>query len=172
MVANKFADGEAIVFYVDAGFWLNRFGARYFRHYLSKISEETPFLIFERLDNKEQQSTKKAVFEELGVEELKDTHPIMAGAFGVLINQLSRKVIDEWRNICLAKPYLIDQSPTPSGQEFPEYEANRNEQGVFSLLLKKYQCFNSFSAEHILPEVNTSFEAMSQYPFIAARSKT
>jgi hypothetical protein len=57
------------------------------------------------------------------------------------------------------------------GPEYPGFEANRNDQGVLSLLLKKGNCFTAFPGQHILPEMNASYLDMKDSPIIAMRDK-
>lgn len=159
------------VFWIDAGSWINRFGVSYYKRYLSVLSDEKPFVVFEDTYHKQTYSAKRDVFHELDAYEYVHTRPIMAGIFGFRVNDLSRRVLLEWQNTCLAKPKLLDQSPSVSGEEFPGHQANRHDQGIFSLLLKKYDCYTSFPTDHILPENHNSYLEMFQYPFIAMRDR-
>lgn len=164
-------DGQ-IVFWIDSGTWINRFGVTVFKRYLAALTDEKPFVVFERLDHKETYSTKRGVFHALDAYAYVDTHPIMAGIFGFKVNALSRSVLAAWRNTCLTNPKLLDQSPCDAGPEFPGHQANRHDQGIFSLLLKKQGCHTTFSAEHILPELHDSYLEMAAYPFVAMRDRS
>jgi hypothetical protein len=162
---------SSIIFYIDSGSWINRFGFSRLQEYLAMISDEKPFLVFERRDYVESQSSKRDVFEVLNAHEYADKHPIMAGIFGFKVSDLSRSIVNQWRDICFSHLSLLDQTKSLSGPEYANYEANRNDQGIFSLILKKNNCFNSVSAEEILPELHPSYLDMSRSPFIAMRDR-
>jgi hypothetical protein len=161
-----------VVFWIDSGCWINRFGMAHYLKYLEAISEEKPFVVFERTGHAERRSVKRDVFHHLGAEEFIDTPPLMAGVFGFRVTAVSREVIAHWYKECAENTHLIDQTPSATGDEYPGFERNRNDQGVFSLLLKKYKCYTSFPAEHILPEEHPSYLDLSPYPFIAMRDQT
>lgn len=171
MIANNPDFDGSIVFWIDSGTWINRFGADMLKTYIKSISDEKPFVVFENLSHKETFSTKRDVFDALDAYELINTHPIMAGIFGFKVNSISRSVLSSWINTCASNPLLIDNSPSRSGEEFKGHQMNRHDQGVFSVILKKNDCYNSFSAEHILPELHESYLSMAHYPFVAMRDR-
>ena len=163
-------DGK-ILFWVDSGCWINRFGLKTYVRYLEAMTEEKPFVVFERGDFKERQCVKRDVFYHLDAERFIDTAPLMAGIFGFRVNDLSRAVISRWYTECSENVRLIDESPSRIGPEYPGFESNRNDQGVLSLLLKKSGCYTAFPGEHILPEMNTSYLDMKDSPLIAMRDR-
>jgi hypothetical protein len=160
-----------IIFWVDAGCWINRFGLPTYVKYLEAMTEERPFVAFERGDYKELQCVKRDVFYHLDAERFLHTAPLMAGVFGFRINEISRAVVARWYAECSEDVRLIDESVSRVGPEWPGFESHRNDQGVFSLLLKKADCYTAFPGEHILPEMNKSYLAMKDYPLIAMRDK-
>jgi hypothetical protein len=164
-------DGK-IVFWVDSGSWINRMGLSEYVKYQEVMTDEKPFVVFEREDYEERQCVKRDVFHHLDAEMYINTPPLMAGIFGVRVNKLSRSIISRWYEESSRNIHLIDESPSTTGPEYPGFESNRNDQGVLSLLLKKSACYTKFSGGHILPELHESYLAMTQYPFIAMRDRS
>jgi hypothetical protein len=162
----------AVIFWVDSGSWINRFGLALFEQYLQVLTPQKPFIVFERSDYRERQCVKRSVFHHLGAEEFVDTPPFMAGIFGCFINDISRSLVRDWFEVCSGNLHLIDQSASLDGAEYEGFEANRNDQGPFSLLLKKRRCYNVFPGQHILPEMNDSYLSMRDFPLIAMRDKS
>jgi len=171
LVANMSELSNCIIWYLDAGCWINKFGLNIYKRYLSAISDAKPFICFERIDYIELQCVKRDVFVKLNALEYARTHPIMAGVFGFKLNFMPHTIISEWCNQSFNNPELLTQLPSVSGAEFSEYEVNRNDQGLFSLIVKKNKCYNSFSAEHILPELHNSYLEMYKYPFYRYATK-
>ena len=163
---------DKIVFWVDSGSWINRMGLSEYVKYRESMTDDKPFVVFEREDYHERQCVKRDVFHHLDAEMFINTPPLMAGIFGFKVNDLSRSIIARWYEECSRNIHLIDESPSKSGPEYPGFEANRNDQGVFSLLLKKWDCYSRFPGGHILPELHESYLAMTQYPFIAMRDRS
>jgi hypothetical protein len=160
------------VFWIDSGSWINRFGISIYLKYLEALSDGKPFVVFEREDHTERRSVKRDVFHHLQAEQFIDTPPLMAGIFGFRVNAMSREVVSRWYQECSQNRNLIDQTPSVVGEEHPEFEKNRHDQGVFSLLLKRSECYTAFPAEHILPELHVSYLDMCEYPFVAMRDQT
>ena len=161
-----------IVFWVDSGCWINRFGMSHYLKYLESLSDAKPFVVFERVGSAERMSVKRDVFHHLQAEQFIDTPPLMAGVFGFRVNSLSREVVSRWYQECAQNTNLIDPTPSATGEEYPDFQKNRNDQGVFSLLLKKSGCYTAFPADHILPEIHASYLDLWPYPFIAMRDQT
>ena len=164
-------DGK-IIFWVDSGSWINRMGLSEYIRYQEALTDDKPFVVFEREDYEERQCVKRDVFQHLDAEMYLKTPPLMAGIFGFKVNKLSRSIIARWYEECSTNIHLIDESPSRSGPEYPGFEANRNDQGTFSLLLKKAGCFTAFPGEHILPELHGSYLDMTRYPFVAMRDRS
>lgn len=171
VVASNPEHDDKIIFWVDGGCWINRFGLKTYVRYLAAMTDEKPFVVFERGDYKERQCVKREVFYHLDAERFVDTAPIMAGVFGFRVNERSRAIIARWYRECADNVRLIDESRSKVGPEYPGFEAHRNDQGVFSLLLKKGECYTAFPGQHILPEMNTSYLDMKDSPIIAMRDK-
>lgn len=161
-----------IVFWIDTGCWINRFGMPHYLKYLEALSDDKPFVVFEHPELFERYVIKRDVFHHFQAEQFIDTQPLMAGIFGFRVNARSRELISRWYQECAQNINLIDQTPSVSGDEHPDYRRNRNDQGVFSLLMKKSGCYTAFSAGHILPEVHDSYLDLWPYPFIAMRDQT
>lgn len=171
LASNPEFEGRTI-FWLDSGCWINRFGMSHYLKYLRAMSPEKPFVVFERDGHIERTSVKRDVFHHLQAEHFIDTAPLMAGVFGFKVNPLSREVISRWYHDCAQNIRLIDQTPSVTGEEHPGFHRNRNDQGVFSLLLKRFGCYTAFPAKHILPEEHPSYLDLSPYPFIAMRDQT
>lgn len=170
-IANDPAYASATVFWIDSGCWINRFGLPNYLSYVESLTDEKPFVVFERGDYQERQCVKRDVFYHLDAERFLHTAPLMAGVFGFKVNELSRSIISRWYTESSQNVHLIDNAPSRSGEEYPGFESNRNDQGVFSLLLKKSGCYTAFPGQHILPELHSSYLEMKEFPIIAMRDK-
>jgi len=170
-VASNLQHDGKVMFWIDAGSWINRFGLPTYVRYVEALTEEKPFIVFERDDYKERQCVKRDVFFHLDAERFAETPPLMAGVFGCRLNDLSRAVLARWYRECSTNVHLIDESPSRTGPEYSGFESNRNDQAVFSLLLKKSGCYTAFPGSHILPEMNSSYLDMKDSPIIAMRDR-
>ena len=171
-IANNPEFEGRIVFWLDAGCWINRFGKAHYLKYLEVLTDAKPFAVFERAGHTEWMTVKRDVYHHLQATEFMDTPPLMAGVFGFRVNPLSREVVSRWYEECSQNINLIDNTPSVSGDEHPDFRDNLHDQGVFSLLLKKFACYTAFPAEHILPEKHGSYLDLWPYPFIAMRDQT
>ena len=171
IASNPEFDGR-IVFWIDSGCWINRFGMSQYLKYLEALSDERSFVVFERIGHTERLSVKRDVFYHLQAEQFIDTPPLMAGVFAFRANSISREILSRWYQECAQNINLIDNTPSVTADEYPDFQKNRNDQGVFSLLLKKSGSYTAFPADHILPEAHASYLDLWQYPFVAMRDQT
>jgi hypothetical protein len=77
----------------------------------------------------------------LNVHKYLDTNQYQAGANLYKINQITRRFINEWYEIC-CDYHMIDDSLSIN-KELESFIEHRHDQSVFSLLSKKYNIFNT-----------------------------
>ena len=89
--------------------------------------------------------TKRDIFIELGCDHEKywNSNQHQGGVFMFLKCDKVMKIIEEWKYFS-EKYNLIDNSPSKN-QNFPEFQCNRNDQSLLSLLIKKHQILSKVS---------------------------
>lgn len=91
----------------------------------------------------EKQWTKGDIFAHFGVldnPKFIESPQIKATAIFMKKSPFTLQLINEWLEIIYNHFYLVDDSPsiTPN---YPEFRENRHDQSIFSMLMKKYDCF-------------------------------
>ena len=130
---NRSNDGD-IIFYSDA--------ASYFIKPMNEIFlsiEENGIVCFEMSGHHtEGRWTRSDVIRELGfdLELIKNTEQRMASFIGLVNNEYSRNIIDEYLSYC-SRPELIMDIPN-SDDQLPEFIEHRHDQSIWSLLTKKH----------------------------------
>lgn len=123
-------------------------GCEFFPQYADKLRvamdllQESNVVCFELVGHKERQWTKGDIFKHFGVldnAEYTDTWQIKGGVSFIKKTQKSIEIIQEWLDVFSNHFELVadSKSITPN---YPEFKANRHDQSIFSILMKKHKC--------------------------------
>ena len=128
-----------ILLYLDAGCYFNRLGVNEFDRYVKLLCANDGFLGFNTgaADTSEKTYTKRDLFKLLECEspEYTDSMQIASGLFLIRKNKLSVNLINEYVRVSMVE-HCLDDTPSLS-PNYPEYWNHKNDQSVFSLLVKK-----------------------------------
>ena len=158
-IINESNENDIIV-YADAGCEININCKEKLNEYVNILKKsDTPIIVFEMPQHLEKAWTKKdtLIYLDCDTDNIINTGQIYATWFMYRNCNHTRKIINEWYDICSNNYYLIDDSPSVNSN-YPEFIENRHDQSIFSLLCKKYGCikFNDEikSDDPILPVRN------------------
>jgi len=164
-------DGDYLI-YCDAGCKLNFQGEQRLMEYLDIVIEnETGILLFKQDGDNEKCWTKGDLFEYFSVtqdREITDTPQMFAGIIIIRKNELSKRFVNEWFNICHNHYDLLNDKPSKV-VNFAEFIQHRYDQSVISVLSKIYKCA-------ILPltevrSINGDWSDYTNIPILVTRSK-
>ena len=136
---NKLKNGD-IILYCDSGCEILKSEKRYLLEYIEEV-KKYKILAHVLYVTNEYGFSKMDLILKLGMTNYNEVYfcQIEAGVILLEVNDLTRKLIKEWYDICSDYHY-IDDSPSINKNVFFFYE-HRHDQSVFSLLIKKYKLF-------------------------------
>ena len=130
-------EGDFLI-YVDIGITLNKHAKKNFHDLLSLAQSSDHGTVCFHTGHKEKTFCVKEIFEHLECsdnETLKDTFQFIAGILIFHKNKNLINLIDEWCDIAYNNPMLFTDELADGNQDF-EFEENRHDQAVFSVLRK------------------------------------
>jgi len=133
----KMNDGDILV-YADAGCKINKNGKARFLEYIELLNnnEDDYGVISFQLDHEEYKYTKKKIFEYFNCTDvMKNSYQFLATVQIIKVNKHSRELIKNWSEI--SSNYELINNDL-SENECTEFRDNRNDQSIFSILVKIY----------------------------------
>lgn len=129
VVLEAMKKGYKYVAYCDAG---SKF-SKPVEYYVSNMEKD--FIVFST-PNKEICWTKRSVLVEMDCDQeiYKETNQIAATCFIVKNNEESRRIVEDWLNLCERRELITDEITMENYKEFCEH---RHDQSLFSLVMKK-----------------------------------
>jgi hypothetical protein len=163
-------DGDVIL-YMDSGCQFNYDAVDRLKFYYEKTLEfggvyfrlTFPELMFTKMD------TYKRVFPDKGEngEELQNCATTMM----LKVSEENKKFIDEWYSICTEDSYRFVDDSESKCENSEMFVDHRHDQSIFSLLVKKYNCFYGLDDETYWPK-NEWKEKSVNYPIWATRNRS
>jgi len=142
---DKLNDGDILV-YCDSGSTLikNEHTIKLFNQYIDDVKKtQSGIVVF--YGNKtwiEKNWTKGDVFSFFDIslqDELVETPQVEAGVVIICKNLISKKIIEEWDEICVKKSHLLDDMDSLE-KNHEQFIQNRHDQSILSILCKKNDC--------------------------------
>lgn len=168
-IMDRMEEGDYLV-YADAGCTLNSRGIPRLKEYLCMVEESLCGVLGFDQHFREAEWTKAdlfAYFDVLGIDKYMN-HGQVAGTCIILQKKPdSQKVIDEWFYIMHFHHDLATDSPSKIPNA-PNFQENRHDQSVFSLLMVKYGGVE-LPVEEIFTEGD--WEELKDYPIWATRKR-
>jgi hypothetical protein len=157
-----------ILIYADAGCFLNSQGMQRLVEYTDMVkNSEFGVLVFQMKHLAEKMYTKKETLDYFNADlETLDSGQIVGGIIILRKCKHSLKIINEWKEIT-ANYNLINDKRDPTIQ-FKEFIDHRNDQSVFSLLIKKHGAVILNDETYFYPNW---MEDGEKYPIWATRIK-
>lgn len=152
-------NSEDILVYSDAGFTINKNGAKRFEEYIDIVKNGEHGILSFQLSHTEKKYTKGDIFEYFDAFDLSETRQLVGGLFILRKTDYTSELIRAWFDTCNRMRNLIDDSESivENDKDFIE---NRHDQSIFSIIRKK-------RGTHILPD--ESFSGLKYprdaYPF-------
>jgi hypothetical protein len=136
------SDGD-ILLYLDAGCEIDNDEKQYLIDLIEKLEniKNNKFIIGTNGCGVVKNWCKMDLIIRLNVNKYLDTNQHQAGANLYIINQITRRFINEWYEIC-CDYHMIDDSISIN-KELESFIEHHHDQSVFSLLSKKYNIFNT-----------------------------
>lgn len=190
LAMNSISDGE-IMCYCDAGFHLNFNGAEHLKRYFAPIQRNEVDLVAFSHDKSLlgciEQSSELPVFKEFmytkgdmldfwsarGQLESTHTPQYASGLFFMKKSENTLKLLRQWKETALSKPYLFDDSPSTS-PNIHGFIENRHDQSYFSLMCKNsnHVAFSAFEFWYPRgPNLIADWRIISNFPFHARRDR-
>ncbi len=168
-VLSKLNEGD-ILLYMDVGSHLNIGGKKRLLEYFDLVEKsETGILAFRSPNHLDSKFTKMDVFDYLGVADNEFfTHTTQIEAGHIIIRKCEKSVaiIEEWLQVFCDNFDLATDKPSILSN-FPNFQSARHDQGIFSILGKKYN-ITTLSTDETW---STDWSTMVNYPFQARRDK-
>lgn len=135
-------ENDDILIYADTGCEFIPYARN---NLLSKLAilQEHDIVGFKMNGLLERQWSKADIFEHFGVlhnPAFTDTPQIKATSIFMKKSYKTMQIIQEWLDIFYNHFHLVDDSPSKI-QNYDDFIENRHDQSIFSMLLKKYNCF-------------------------------
>lgn len=176
-----------IINYVDVGCHIIKKNSKNFNQYISFIKKEKNWILpFQYNTNlkysiknisfpnrDERKYTKGDLLEHFNFYnnyKITDTPQFWAGCFFIKKTDLSINFLQEWMNIFDNNFQLIDDSPSIK-KNLAEFQENRHDQSVYSLLCKKYNLtgFSAYECEWAYLNNERTWQHNKDFPILAKR---
>jgi hypothetical protein len=140
-IINESNENDIIV-YADVGCLIDIENKNKFHEYINILNNsDVGIIVYEMPWYSEKQWTKRDTLKYMNSdnEDILNSGQIFATWFMYKNCENTRKIMNEWYNICSNNYNLIDDSPSIN-ENYSEFYENRHDQSIFSLLCKKYGC--------------------------------
>lgn len=181
IMSEKMHEGDILV-YLDAGCEIHATGRKRWEEYIEML-EYYSMIVFVQESQQEIRWTKYDLLSHFGMDdkdEIKYSPQFFGGAQIMKKDDFAMRFVLEWYNTCEENLTTLLCDAPSMHPEFPEFQENRHDQSVFSLLCKKREplLLQAHKGKHIIllsvsevysraPEWNN----MEKFPFWAKRNK-
>jgi hypothetical protein len=156
-------DGDILI-YADAGCHINKYGITRLYEYFTYLTNNKPILRFKMDCAPEYKYTSSSIFKYFNIandDNITTSGQYMATSFIILKNETSMKIINEWYNVVIEKSLLFTDFYNNIDRH-PEFQDNRHDQSIFSIITKK-------NIESVYTLNDETYPYNEKYPICATR---
>jgi hypothetical protein len=156
-------NNDDILVYVDAGCHINKYGLNRFNEYLSYLTNDKPMIRFQ-MEAPEYKYTTTSILKYFNVENdenITKTGQFIGGIQIIKKSNISMKIVNEWYSVAIENPLLFSDFYNNIDRH-PEFQDNRHDQSIFSIITKK-------NIDNIYTLIDETNPYNINYPICAAR---